>query len=130
MTWNYFRGWRYREHEKYKKRYYGGDDLKSIQAWLLLSAHEVRHLEHARRYKSGLMYYLSFTWEYIRSGGHNWAPREQEADSKMYRLWGFMNFMGEEEVERLFKREDLSEKEKIEQLRGWIESFEEYEDRK
>ena len=128
FTWNYFKGWRLRD--KYENFYYGGDDLKSIRRWLVSSAHEVRHLERAVKYKSSLGYYLSFAWEYIRYGGHNKAPREQEADKKMYRLQDFMNFMGRGEVERLFKREDLSEQEKIRQLRGWIESFEQYEKRR
>ena len=47
--------------------------------WLGMSAHEVGHLEHARRYGSLIVYLIAFIAQYMRYG-HDAAPLEIEAE--------------------------------------------------
>ncbi|MBT8232184.1 MAG: hypothetical protein HKO66_15810 [Saprospiraceae bacterium] len=63
------------EKEIYSNRAYANN----LYRWLRLSAHEVRHLEHAKKYRFFLFYLIVFAYQYILFG-HDDAPLEKEAD--------------------------------------------------
>jgi len=73
--------------QQYKSKAY----LNNMHAWLRLSAHEVTHLEHAKRYKYLLWYLIVFGYQYLRYG-HDLAPLEIEADLGRFQYDKFISF--------------------------------------
>ena len=74
--------------QRYGSAAYGNN----LNVWLRLSAHEVGHLHHAKRFKSFLIYLIVFAYQYIRFG-HDAAPLELEADVGPKVLSKFRHFI-------------------------------------
>lgn len=109
------------DQEKYKGRAYGDN----LHIWLRLAAHEVGHLEHARKYGSLLVYLIIFIYQYLIHG-HDKAPLEKEAD-KGSQVYGQFNYfinrcIGSRSLENLLCSE-VTPEEKIDMINQWWLKF-------
>lgn len=95
-----------------------------LMTWLRLSAHEVGHIAHAKRYKSLLWYLIVFLYQYIRYG-HDKAPLEIEAESGRQKLMQFNRFIKkvyQNDLEKILRAES-SEVDKIEVIQNYWNQF-------
>ena len=66
-----------------------GDNLS---VWLRLSAHEVGHITHTKRFRSFIWYLIVFAYQYIKHG-HDDAPLEIEAELGRKTFIQFNNYI-------------------------------------
>ena len=109
-----------------EKRLYKSKAYKNnLHAWLRLSAHEVRHLEHAKRFKYLIFYLIIFAYQYLRYG-HDAAPLEIEANEGSSRFTRFIRFtryeLGVDFLDMVFT-ENLEDDKKIEIINFYWEKY-------
>ncbi len=66
--------------------------LDNFMTWMGMSAHEVGHIAHTKRFGSFWLYIFFFTLQYIRHG-HDAAPLEIEADKGRVEFHRFVRYM-------------------------------------
>lgn len=104
----------------------------NLNAWLRLAAHEVTHLEHARRFRFLIIYLIVFLYQYVRYG-HDRAPLEIEANYGTHSYDAFKYYMRRvEKVDMLetFFDEQLDEESQIQLIDKYWHRFITFEENK